>query len=365
MIFFKRLMSFSWLLIACSCGDPGSNKPHLTTPYILPIPQGFPQPALPSDNELTEESIILGRLLFYDPILSLDSSQSCSSCHNPSFGFTDNGNKYSTGVDGSVSFRNSMPLHDLAWGKQFAWDGGMPSLREQALEPIQNPTEMKESMLNVVEKLKRQPLYEQAFNAAYGDSEINPDKIGLALEQFMLIILSGGSSKFDNVNAGIESFTTEEQLGVQLFNAEANPDGSPKGADCFHCHGGALFTNNTIVNNGLDSIFTDLGKGGITNLEVDNGKFKVPSLRNLAYTPPYMHDGRFQTLEEVLEFYNSNVLSNSPNLAPGMTGFVQSHSSGEQGLNLSLSERQAIVAFLNTLTDTRIETDTLYQNPFK
>jgi len=365
MIFFKRVISFSLVFLIFGCIDPSSNKPHVTTPYSLAIPQGFPQPALPNDNRLTEESIILGRLLFYDPILSLDSSQSCSSCHNPSFGFTDNGNKYSIGIDGSVSFRNSMPLHNLAWAKRYVWDGGMPSLREQALEPIQNPTEMKESMLNVVEKLKRQHLYEQAFNAAYGNTEISPDKIGLALEQFMLIILSGGESKFDKVNAGIESFTAEEQLGVQLFNAESNPNGSPKGGDCFHCHGGTLFTNNTIVNNGLDTVFTDLGKGGVTNLEVDNGKFKTPSLRNLAYTPPYMHDGRFQTLEEVLEFYNSGVQSNSPNLAPGMTGFVQSHSSGEQGLNLSLSERQAIVAFLNTLTDTRIETDTLYQNPFQ
>ncbi len=365
MIFFKRLMSVLWLFLIFSCIDPNGNKPHVTTPYSLPIPQGFPQPALPNDNILTEESIILGRLLFYDPILSLDSSQSCSSCHNPSFGFTDNGKIYSTGVDGSIGTRNSMPLHNLAWSKRFVWDGAMPSLREQALEPIQNPTEMKENILNVVGKLENQPLYEQAFNAAYGDPEISPDKIGLALEQFMLIILSGGASKFDKVNAGIESFTPEEQLGVQLFNAESNPNGSPKGGDCFHCHGGALFTNNTIVNNGLDSVFTDLGKGGITKLEVDNGKFKTPSLRNLAYTPPYMHDGRFQTLEEVMEFYNSDVLSNSPNLAPGMTGFIQSHSNGSQGLNLSLSERQAIVAFLNTLTDTRIETDTLYQNPFK
>lgn len=257
-----------------------------------------------------------------------------------------------------------MPLHNLAWSPDFLWDGAMPSLREQALEPIQNPTEMKESVLNVAEKLKRQPLYTQAFNAAYGDAEITPDKIGLALEQFMMIILSGGSSKFDRVQAGLESFTPEEQMGIQLFNAESNPNGSPKGADCFHCHGGTLFTSNKIVNNGLDSVFTDLGKGGVTGLNTDNGKFKVPSLRNLAYTAPYMHDGRFQTLEEVLEFYNSDVNSNSPNLAPGMSGFIQSHSGGK-GLNLNLSERQAVIAFLNTLTDTQIETDTLYQNPFQ
>lgn len=364
MISSRYFLSFLSLILISSCSDPEANKPHITTPYILPIPQGFPQPALPNDNVLNVESIMLGRLLFYDPILSLDSSQSCSSCHNPSFGFTDNGNKYSTGVDGSIGFRNSMPLHNLAWSKKFVWDGSMPSLREQALEPIQNPMEMKESVLNVVEKLKRKSLYTQAFNAAYGDAEITPDNIGLALEQFMLIILSGGSSKFDRVQAGLESFTPEEQLGIQLFNAESNPNGSPKGADCFHCHGGALFTDDRVVNNGLDTVFNDLGKGAVTGLSADNGKFKTPSLRNLSYTAPYMHDGRFQTLEEVLEFYNNDVNSNSPNLAPGMSGFIQSHSGGK-GLNLNLSERQAVIAFLNTLTDTQIETDTLYQNPFQ
>ena len=117
MISSRYFLSFLSLILISSCSDPEANKPHITTPYILPIPQGFPQPALPNDNVLNVESIMLGRLLFYDPILSLDSSQSCSSCHNPSFGFTDNGNKYSTGVDGSIGFRNSMPLHNLAWSK--------------------------------------------------------------------------------------------------------------------------------------------------------------------------------------------------------------------------------------------------------
>jgi cytochrome c peroxidase len=185
------------------------------------------------------------------------------------------------------------------------------------------------------------------------------------MEQFMLTILSGGESKFDRFIAGTESLTAEETLGMQLFNGESNPNSPTPGADCFHCHGGALFTNHKLMNNGLDSVLTDLGLGAVTGLATDNGKFKVPSLRNIAYTAPYMHDGRFQTLEEVVEFYNSGVHPNSPNLDPSMVGFVQTHSGGAMGLNLTLTQRQALVAFLNTLTDTRVETDTLYQNPFK
>jgi len=352
-------------LLVVSCGDNWGKKPHVTTPYVLQVPAGFPQPALPADNPLTVEGILLGRQLFFDPILSLDSSQSCGSCHNAAFGFTDHGLTYSLGVDGSVGDRNSMPLHNLAWHQTFFWDGRAPSLREQSLEPISNPIEMKEDVLHVVEKLQRQPRYQDAFTAAFGDEEVTPERMGLAMEQFMLTILSGGDSKFDRFIAGTESLTTEEALGLQLFNGESNPNSPTPGADCFHCHGGALFTNHKFMNNGLDSVLTDLGLGGVTGLTTDDGKFKVPSLRNIAYTAPYMHDGRFQTLEQVIEFYNSGVEPNSPNLDPSMIGFIQTHSGSTRGLNLTLTQRQAVVAFLNTFTDTRVETDTLYQNPFK
>ena len=323
----------------------------------------MPQPNLPEDNPLTVEGILLGRQLFYDPILSLDSAQSCGSCHSPSFGFTDHGNVFSTGVDGSVGDRNSMPLHNLAWHHVFFWDGRSPSLREQSLEPISNPIEMKEDVLHVVDKLQRQTRYQAAFTSAFGDDVVTPERMGLALEQFMLTILSGGDSKFDRFEAGVESLTAEEALGMQLFNGESNPNSPTPGADCFHCHGGALFTNHKFMNNGLDTALTDLGLGHVTGLATDQGKFKVPSLRNLAYTAPYMHDGRFQTLEQVIEFYNAAVEPTSPNLDPSMVGFIQVHS-GTKGLNLTFVQRQALVAFLNTLTDTRIETDTLYLNPF-
>lgn len=322
----SRGLTFGFLaLFAVSCGDTWGKKPHVTTPYVLQVPTGFPQPALPEDNPLTVEGILLGRQLFYDPILSLDSSQSCGSCHNTAFGFTDNGLTYSVGVDGSEGDRNSMPLHNLAWHQSFFWDGRSPSLREQSLDPISSPIEMKEDVLHVVEKLQRQPRYQDAFTAAFGDEEVTPERMGLAMEQFMLTILSGGESKFDRFIAGTESLTAEETLGMQLFNGESNPNSPTPGADCFHCHGGALFTNHKLMNNGLDSVLTDLGLGAVTGLATDNGKFKVPSLRNIAYTAPYMHDGRFQTLEEVVEFYNSGVHPNSPNLDPSMVGFVQTH----------------------------------------
>ncbi len=211
-------------LLVVSCGDNWGKKPHVTTPYVLQVPAGFPQPALPADNPLTVEGILLGRQLFFDPILSLDSSQSCGSCHNAAFGFTDHGLTYSLGVDGSVGDRNSMPLHNLAWHQTFFWDGRAPSLREQSLEPISNPIEMKEDVLHVVEKLQRQPRYQDAFTAAFGDEEVTPERMGLAMEQFMLTILSGGDSKFDRFIAGTESLTTEEALGLQLFNGESNPN---------------------------------------------------------------------------------------------------------------------------------------------
>ena len=172
-----RSLAFGLLaLLVVSCGERWGKKPHVTTPYALQIPVGFPQPALPEDNPLTVEGILLGRQLFYDPILSLDSSQSCGSCHNSAFGFTDNGLTYSVGVDGSEGDRNSMPLHNLAWHQRFFWDGRSPSLREQSLEPISNPIEMKEDVLHVVEKLQRQPRYQDAFTAAFGDDEVTPER---------------------------------------------------------------------------------------------------------------------------------------------------------------------------------------------
>ena len=341
-------------LVAVSCGE----NPPPTTPFALNVPQGFPPPPIPEDNPLTVEGVLLGRRLFYDPILSRDSTQSCGSCHNTSFGMTDHGLQFSVGITGAVGDRNSMPLHNLAYHTAFFWDGRSPMLRDLTLVPIQDPREMDHSIEGVLAKLNASPTYRDLFWKAFGVKTITAEELGLAAEQFMLSIMSG-SSKFDRFARGLESLTPEEDLGLRLFNGEANPNAPMRGADCFHCHGGNLFTNHKFMNNGLDTVITDPGLGGVTGNPNDMGKFKVPSLRNIAYTPPYMHDGRFQTLMEVVDFYNSGTHANSPNIDPAMGDIIRSG-----GLGLNLQERLALVAFLNALTDTSIESDTLFQNPF-
>ena len=342
-------------LSTTSC-DEGWNKPN-TTAYLLEIPPGFPPPDIAGDNPLTVEGILLGRQLFYDPTLSGDSTQSCASCHVSAFGFTDSAKAFSTGIHGLPGGRNSMALHNLAWDAVFFWNGRAASLREQSLIPIQDALEMDASLAAVIERLKASDRYRKGFREAFGRNKIDEEHLGMAMEQFMHTIISG-NSKFDQVIAGMASFTAPEQRGILLFNGEVNPNSPNSGADCFHCHGGVLATNHKLMNNGLDSVLTDLGLGDFTGKASDNGKFKVPSLRNLAFTAPYMHDGRFNTLMEVLNFYNENVHSNSPNIDPGMGNFAN-------GLGLNLQDKMDIIAFLNTLNDPSISTDTLFQNPYQ
>jgi cytochrome c peroxidase len=350
----RILIVLAFAAVAVGCGEDAPP----TTPFALAVPQGFPPPPIPEDNLLTVEGVLLGRRLFYDPVLSRDSTQSCASCHNTGFGMTDHGLKYSVGITGAVGDRNSMPLHNLAYHTAFFWDGRSPSLRDLTLLPIQDPREMDHTIEAVLASLNANPVYRDLFWKAFGVRNITAEEVGLAMEQFLLTIMSG-SSKFDRFVRGLESLSAEEQLGLQLFNGEANPNAPTRGADCFHCHGGTLFTNHKFMNNGLNEVHDDPGLGGVTGNANDVGKFKVPSLRNIAYTAPYMHDGRFQTLMQVVEFYNSGTHTNSPNIDPSMGDIIRAG-----GLGLNLQERMALVAFLNTLTDTSIESDTLFQNPF-
>lgn len=355
-VFRQSIVMLAGAALLTSC--PGGERPPATTAYAFITPDGLPPPSLPADNPLTVEGLLLGRQLFYDPILSGDSTQSCSSCHDPVFAFTDNGNQFSEGIDGSIGDRNSMAVFNMAWHKGFFWDSRAATLREQALGPITNPVEMKADMADVLYRLNASDRYSDMFWKAFGVKDITENELALALEQFMLSIVSG-KSKFDQVVAGDATFTDSEQRGLTLFNSEANPNSATGGADCFHCHGNALFTNHEFMNNGLDSVLTDLGLGGHTGLSHDEGKFKVPSLRNLAYTAPYMHDGRFSSLAQVIEFYNSGVHPSSPNISTLMVDFLNG------GLNLSFQDKLDLIAFLTTLNDPYIETDTLYQNPFE
>jgi cytochrome c peroxidase len=236
-----------------------------------------------------------------------------------------------------------MPLVNLAWAREFFWDGRAKSLREQALMPIQDAHEMNETLDEAIAKLEGDREYPAQFKAAFGTTGITSDRIALALEQFLLTLVSQ-ESKFDRAARKLAQLTPQEQRGLQLFITEHDPARGLRGADCFHCHGGNLFSNQQFMNNGLEERAGDLGRMEVTGLETDRGKFKVPTLRNVALTAPYMHDGRFATLEEVIEHYDGK-LHRSRTLDPNLAKHPES------GLGLSSDDKAALVAFLKTLTD--------------
>jgi cytochrome c peroxidase len=396
--------------------------PAKFTPYEFKMSATFPIPDLPRDNPLLVERVELGKKLFFDQRVSINDAQSCADCHAPAKAFTD-GRRTARGAEGDLGERNSMPLFNLAWKKEFFWDGRAKSLREQVLQPIQNPIEMHQSLTNLVVKLQATtPLtpalspgerekrsqspgkadaasgstgsdsgrtssgtgvppvrtethgrdarattpvrdnrerdaenYSTLFEKAFGSPEITAEKISLALENYLLTLTSF-DSKFDRVLLGEEKFTTEEQRGFELFATEYDPRRGQFGADCFHCHGGPLFQSQAFANNGSDGAFKDIGREKITGKASDRGKFSVPSLRNVALTAPYMHDGRFPTLESVVEHYSTGIPRSAtldPNLAKHPDG----------GVPLSAEDKRALVAFLKTLTDARFATPAAATNP--
>lgn len=328
--------------------------PAGTTPFPLEIPERFPQVELPADNPLSVEGVDLGRRLFHENRLSINHSVSCASCHQEATGFSD-ARRFSLGAEGQVGKRRSMPLTNLAWQKDFFWDGRSSSLREQVLMPIADPHEMNETPANAVAKLAEDPVYQKAFGEAFGSPGVTVERLALALEQFLLTKISH-ESRFDLALRRAGDLTEEEKRGLQLFVTEHAPERGLRGADCFHCHGGMLFTDNGFHDNGLELEEYDLGRMIVTGDEADRGKFKTPSLRNVALRAPYMHDGRFATLEEVVEHYDSGV-RRRPNLDPNLA----KHPAG--GLGLSDLEKRELVAFLRTLTDTRLPSPSESSSP--
>jgi cytochrome c peroxidase len=323
----------------------GSGTAPDARPYRLKIPETFPRPNLPLDNPLTEEGVALGQRLFFDPILSLGERQSCATCHDPAKAFTD-GRAVSIGVEGRSGTRSSMPLFNLAWRSTFFWDGRVRTLREQVLEPITNPEEMAETLTTVLAKLgadSGDTGYPEAFRRAFGSREVTADRLARALEQYLLVQVSG-DSRFDRALRGEATLSALEARGFELFRTEFDPSRGLRGADCFHCHGGSLFQSQRFGNNGLATHSGDAGRGGVTGRAADLGLFAVPSLRNVALTAPYMHDGRFRTLEEAVAHYCTGV-NPSPTLDPNLA----KHPDG--GLRLDAGDQRALVAFLHTLTE--------------
>ncbi len=336
-----------WSGAAVASGAPTRiDPPPGTHPYVFEVPGGFPRPALPEDNPLTVEGVQLGRKLFQDARFSINGRQSCASCHRPSAAYVDPGKAVSPGAEGNQGTRNTMSLFNLAWKQLFFWDGRAPSLREQVLQPIQNPMEMHETLSNVVAKLAAGDSVRGRFAEAFGTPEVTIDRIARALEQFLLTRVSA-DSKFDRFLAGEATLSPEEERGRRLFFTEYDPARGLTGADCFHCHKSFLFKSQDFANNGLDGQPTDLGRFVVTGRRGDRGRFAVPSLRNVALTAPYMHDGRIATLEQAVEHYRSGV-KRSPTLDPNLA----KHPDG--GVPFSESDRGALVAFLSTLTDMRL-----------
>ena len=319
------------------------------TPYNLEIPAGFPSMEIPEDNPMTVEGIELGRLLFYDPILSADNTQSCADCHGQSFGFTDNERKFSIGIDGIAGNRNSMAVINVGWMPFLFWDGRSLGVEAQALEPVPNPIEMHQSWPDAIQKLITHPDYPDLFFSAFGTRNIDSMHVVKAIAQFERTLISS-NSKWDRYLRGEVQLSQAETKGFEIFFTE-------KG-DCFHCHSTILYTDNIFHNNGLDSIFTDEGLFEVTGDENDIGKFKTPTLRNLSFTKPYMHDGRFESLEQVIDFYSDGVKW-SPTIDPLMKKVNQG------GLRLTEEEKLNLISFIQTLTDTTFINNPDYSNPFE
>ena len=354
------LLSLLWLA-ACSSDDDTPQPAEVTyddTPYTLDI-GNFPAPDLPDDNPLTIEGVKLGQMLFFEKMLSKDGSQACADCHRQVDGFSDTA-RLSIGVEGLPGKRQAMGIFNMAWHtNEFFWDGRAELLRDQALLPIQDPLEMNETLDNVVAKLSASKMYRDQFMRAFGSEDITSEKMALAMEQFMLSIVSH-DSRYDRYLAGEVTLSPSEERGRVLFETEYNPFfPDQSGADCAHCHGGINFENDQYMNNGLDedADFVDLGREMVTQDPADRAKFKVPSLRNIAVSPPYMHDGRFKTLEEVINHYNAGIKESS-------TADPTVLNTKDTGLFLTDQDKEDLIAFLQTLTDDIFLQNPAYHSPF-
>lgn len=319
---------------------------HLAiTPIYFEVPKKFPKPVYDfKNNQLTEQGFQLGRQLFYDPILSKDNTISCASCHLQQTGFTHVDHDLSHGIDGKIGTRNSLTLQNLAWSKSFMWDGGVNHLDVQAIAPITSEVEMNETLGNVVTKLNNNKEYQELFYMTFGTKKITGQLTLKAISQFV-VSLTTSNSKYDKVIRKEEKFTEMEQKGYNLFKQ-----------NCASCHKEPLFSSNDFKNNGLhiDITLNDFGRMKITQNPKDSLLFKVPTLRNIEFTFPYMHDGRFKTLNEVIKHYNSGI-QKSKTLSKELL----------IPLNLSDNQRIELVSFLKTLTDNEFLFNPKYSFPKK
>lgn len=356
-----KYLVYVFLLIVLIFSCRKDKVGYKSTPYVLDIPSHFPDMIIPADNPMTVEGVELGRYLFYEKKLSGDNSMSCASCHMPDNSFSDP-SQFSTGIDGIQGTRQSMALVNMGWENFFFWDGRVTTLEKQIIDPVINPIEMHETWKNAIVKLDKDVNYRNRFFRAFGEGGIDSVKAAKAIAQFIRTMISGQSKydvmyKYENgmtLNATeqtiFQTIDPEEWAGYDLFK-------SLNGADCFHCHNGPLMRVKKFSNNGLlPNSINDLGRAAVTNNPEDNYKFKVPTLRNIALTAPYMHDGRFSTLDEVIEHYSSGI-----HMSPTIDPLIEFGSQG--GVQLDAQEKYLLKKFLLTLTDENFVNNPKFKDP--
>lgn len=342
----KPLFFFASIILLSACKvDPKVIEPVALNNLTQTIPAGWPQPFYQfKENQISEETFALGRAIFYENMLSKDNSLSCASCHQNFTAFANANHAISHGIQDRFGNRNSPALFNLAWHPYLMHDGGSANLEIQPLGPITNPVEMDEDIGNVIKKLQASQKYRSMFKSAFGDDEVTSERLLKSLAQFMGLLLSN-NSKFDKWKRGESSVTlTQQELeGYETFKVKCNS-----------CHTEPLFSDFKFRNNGLriDAGYQDSGRARITTLPQDRYTFKTPSLRNVAITQPYMHDGRYQTLETCLNHYTDSIV-NFINLDPLLL----------QGISLTTSEKANIIAFLKTLTDVEFINDKRFADP--
>lgn len=325
---FFLLLGISFLF-SCKKGLVEKYESFQPTPVTINYPSNFPDMIIPDDNRPTQEGVALGRALYYDKMLSKNQDKSCSSCHDQTKAFT-------------TFESNSLAHFNLAWNHQFLWNGGVQGTLEDVMM-----FEVEDFFKTNIQLLNNSSVYKTLFKKAYGIDEITSKYVAYALAQFFRV-LNSTDAKYDRFIKGEVDLNAEEWDGYDIFFTERG--------DCFHCHGTVLFHDNLFSNNGLD-LNPDEGFYAITGNVKDYGKFKTPTLRNIELTAPYMHDGRFSTLEEVIQFYSTGVKHDSPNLSP----LIKYSSDG--GVQLSQEEIQHLIAFLKTLTDPVFTSNSALSNP--
>jgi cytochrome c peroxidase len=337
------------------------------TPYTLSYPPYFGNRInTTADNPLTVEGIALGHRLFYEKRLSANNTISCGSCHRQTHAFADD-RAFSLGFDQTPTRRNSMSLTNLLWVRHFFWDGRASSLEVQAITPMTDPHEMGQPLDSSAYRLAAIAGYAPLFSAAFGSDSITPDRIIKAITQFERTLISG-NSPYDRYIRGEYTPTAAEQRGLALFYGNKGPNGAPgvqgiraiRGAGCGTCHSGPKVFDETYHNNGLDSVPSDQGRSVITGMDYDRGRFRVVTLRNIALTGPYMHDGRFKTLQEVIGHYSDHIQP-SPTLSPSL----KDTANAPVNLRLSGEEKADLLAFLNMLTDSAFITEPRFSDPFE